>query len=299
MIESFEKQMIYYKNRIIITCFFILISFYLGSFYQNLLSLILILTIGIIHGANDIMLIQKKTKNYNVNFFFKSILIYVLVVLIGVFLFFYFPSIGLIFFILFSGYHWGEQHWEDKLRIKDIPQSLKYFFYTSYGILVLSILLLIKFDDTKLVINSITNYQISELELKITLTVSLFIFILFNYYNTIRVNIIIETIVLIIFYVLFNYSTLMFGFGVYFVFWHSFPSMKDQIKFLYGSYDNKTLLKYIKSSFIYWAFSILSLFVIYFYFEIPEKYFFPLFFSFLAAITFPHTLVIGNLKRLL
>ena len=299
MIESFEKQMIYYKNRIIITCFFILISFYLGSFYQNLLSLLLILTIGIIHGANDIMLIQKKTKNYNVNFFFKSILIYVLVVLIGVFLFFYFPSIGLIFFILFSGYHWGEQHWEDKLRIKDIPQSLKYFFYTSYGILVLSILLLIKFDDTKLVINSITNYQISELELKITLTVSLFIFILFNYYNTIRVNIIIETIVLIIFYVLFNYSTLMFGFGVYFVFWHSFPSMKDQIKFLYGSYDNKTLLKYIKSSFIYWAFSILSLFVIYFYFEIPEKYFFPLFFSFLAAITFPHTLVIGNLKRLL
>ena len=42
--------------------------------------------------------------------------------------------------------------------------------------------------------------------------------------------------------------------------------------------------------------SILGLFGFYFYFHTKPETFLPLFFSFLAAITFPHTIVMGWLK---
>ena len=43
--------------------------------------------------------------------------------------------------------------------------------------------------------------------------------------------------------------------------------------------------------------SLVSLFMVYQYVDFEADYFMPLFFSFLAAITFPHTVVIGLMKH--
>ena len=55
-------------------------------------------------------------------------------------------------------------------------------------------------------------------------------------------------------------------------------------------------MKYFLSSLPYWIMSILGIFGFYFYFHTKPETFLPLFFSFLAAITFPHTIVMGWLK---
>ncbi len=69
------------------------------------------------------------------------------------------------------------------------------------------------------------------------------------------------------------------------------------VKFLYGEMNFDSFLKYLKSSLIYWMASLVSLFLVYHYIDFEADYFMPLFFSFLAAITFPHTIVIGMMKH--
>jgi Brp/Blh family beta-carotene 15,15'-monooxygenase len=100
-----------------------------------------------------------------------------------------------------------------------------------------------------------------------------------------------ELLYLVVFAILFKMGSLIWGFALYFIFWHSNPSLHDQIKFLYGKYSFNNFMLYFKSAFIYWIISLVGIFVLYGIFK-NETIFDALFFSFLAAITFPHTFVI-------
>ena len=88
MLINASKILFDYRYRILITIFFIIFSPFLSENIQNNIALILIFTIGIIHGSNDLKLIQKKTKNFSKKFFFRVLFFYVLVVLIGALIFF-------------------------------------------------------------------------------------------------------------------------------------------------------------------------------------------------------------------
>ena len=72
MLSNASKILFDYKYRVLITLFFIIFSPFIGENIQNNIALILIFTIGIIHGSNDLKLIQKKTKNFSKKFFFKG-----------------------------------------------------------------------------------------------------------------------------------------------------------------------------------------------------------------------------------
>jgi Brp/Blh family beta-carotene 15,15'-monooxygenase len=85
-------------------------------------------------------------------------------------------------------------------------------------------------------------------------------------------------------------SSLIWGFTIYFIFWHSIPSLNDQIKFLYGDATISNFKKYLKTAFIYWLVSLIGIIVLYFYSK-DMVIFDALFFSFLASITFPHFIV--------
>jgi Brp/Blh family beta-carotene 15,15'-monooxygenase len=95
----------------------------------------------------------------------------------------------------------------------------------------------------------------------------------------------------LVFALIFSSSGLIWGFAIFFIFWHSIPSMIDQIQFLYRDVTFGNFKLYFKSAFLYWIASLFGLTFLYFIFK-DEKIFNALFFSFLAAITFPHTLVI-------
>lgn len=281
----------YYQISIWVTIVLILLGHLVNTSFQDLLGLVLIFSAGLIHGANDIQLLQKKYSNTD---FIFLIALYLAVVLFGGFLFFYSPKFGLFFFILFSGFHFGEQHWSSFLNQKVAPVFLNKIAYVFYGLLIFALLFIFQVEEVKTLIK-----QISEL----SFTVNFFYwaasilgigFSGLAFFLPIDLKLFAkEILALVLLCILFANTSLLLSFSAYFVFWHSIPSIQDQILYLNDEISLAALKKYLKSSFLYWIMSLLGLFVFYFYFNVDSDYFIPLFFTFLAAITFPHTLVIG------
>ena len=284
-----------YRLHFFSTLIFLALNIFLNTESQSIISFILIFTFGLIHGANDIQLIQKKTLNYSINFFIISILLYVFIVILGILIFFYIPDFGLIFFVLFSSFHFGEQHL-GSYQIDSKNIFVKIILYTSYGSIILGLLFSLQWLDTHVIIYEISELFISKKAIELYFYVAFTTFFIISlYYKNLRKILWIETILIIFLGFFFSRASLLLSFSVYFVFWHSIPSILDQLNFLYQK-DNTRKMKYFLSSLPYWIMSILGLFGFYFYFHTKPETFLPLFFSFLAAITFPHTIVMGWLK---
>ena len=284
-----------YRLHFFSTLIFLAVNIFLNTENQSIISFILIFTFGLIHGANDIQLIQKKTLNFSVNFFINSILLYVFIVILGILIFFFVPDFGLIFFILFSSFHFGEQHL-GSYQIDSKNIFVKIILYTSYGSIILGLLFSLQWLDTHVIIYEISELFISKKATELYFYVAFTTFFVISlYYKNLRKLLWIETILIIFLGFFFSRASLLLSFSVYFVFWHSIPSILDQLNFLYQK-DNTRKMKYFLSSLPYWIMSILGLFGFYFYFHTKPQTFLPLFFSFLAAITFPHTIVMGWLK---
>ena len=284
-----------YRLHFFSTLIFLVLNTILSVENQSIISFILIFSFGLVHGANDIQLIQKKTLDYSVKFFSYSILLYIFIVIVGILIFFFVPKFGLLFFILFSSFHFGEQH----LGVYDIKSKyliIKNILYISYGSTILGLLFSLQWLDTHVIIYEISELFISKkiMELFFYSGFSVFFIISLSYKN-LRKFLWIETVLLIFLGFFFSKASLLLSFSIYFVFWHSIPSILDQLNFLYEK-DNSGKIKYLLSSMPYWIMSILGLFGFYFYFHTKPDTFLPLFFSFLAAITFPHTIVMGWLK---
>jgi len=267
--------------------------------FEILLGFILIFTFGIFHGSNDILLIEtianKKTKHP----FFKVLAIYIFVVLSAVAVFYFIPIFALILFILFSAFHFGEQHWENKKL--EVAKLIKQIFYLSYGLLVLTILFVFNADEVKAVIASITKYDISKTSIKYIFFLSAIIFLILLIYVTYKSKalkkiILREVFYLGIFTILFKVSTLIWGFTIYFIFWHSIPSLYEQVHFIYGDFNKKSILKYCKNAFPYWLISLIGMGIM-FYLLKDKQLLYAILFSFIAAITFPHSLVMSKMFK--
>jgi Brp/Blh family beta-carotene 15,15'-monooxygenase len=131
--------------------------------------------------------------------------------------------------------------------------------------------------------------MISTLVISILLLITTYIVTL--YHNEVKKNILEQLFYLVVLMVIFKSSSLIWGFAIYFIFWHSIPSLHDQIIFLYGNYSLDHFKKYVKTAFWYWVLSIIGITVLYVLAK-DLVIFDALFFSFLASITFPHALVI-------
>lgn len=274
------------------------IGLWLNSFLSGELQLfvgfILILSFGILHGANDLALIKnvnsnKKTANYHI-----ILLYYVIIVLLGALLFYVIPWLALSLFILISGYHFGEQQWNKQLLIEH--RWFKFVYEMVYGLIILFLIFTFHAVEVKNIIIAITTIDVPififQLILKILIT--LFIgFSVFFYFKLEKFKnyFFKELFFLFVFSIIFKVSTLIWGFALYFIFWHSIPSMIDQIKFLFGKVSYNNFKLYFRSAFVYWIVSLIGIALLYFTFK-DQKIFNALFFSFLASITFPHVVVI-------
>lgn len=283
-----------YQINISITILFILIVPLLSNSFINLFWGFGVLTIGILHGANDLEIIAKNFKGKLNNLFFKSILMYLALVFLGIVLFFTLPALALLLFVFFSSYHFGEQHWEDRL-----PFSLYHFaFYTLYGGFILFLMFTLQYETVVDVIKKISGNHLGfDFFLYSTVFLGFTLLITMILMPSTRTYLFKEWLLLLLLGVIFYVGSLLFAFAFYFVVWHSLPSLMDQLNFLYGEMNFKSFLKYLKSSIMYWLASLVSLFLVYHYIDFEADYFMPLFFSFLAAITFPHTIVIGLMKH--
>ena len=261
-----------------------LVGLWFTSFFSNetqiIVGFILIFLFGILHGANDLIIISSLNHENDGKNFIKILISYLLVIAITSTLFIFIPSVALVLFIAISGYHFGEQHWQD--LSEGISKKNKIVFCLNYGTLIL--LLLFNFH-----IPEVSLYAVSSL-----LLMQSFWFVKHSSYfiNTA----VIQILYLIVLAIIFKVASLIWGFTIYFILWHSVPSLYDQIKFLYGKYTFKNFISYIKSAALYWILSLLGILLLY-YFLKDEKIFDAIFFSFLAAITFPHVWVISKMFK--
>lgn len=291
MISRLKK----YQFNIIYSVALILFSNWLNVRLQLLIAFFMIFSLGIIHGANDLQLIQKKTQKKSKRFFLITLAIYIGVVFVGIGLFYLLPTFGLLFFVAFSAFHFGEQHLESKLEI-EWSVILKTILYVSYGVALLSVLFSLQWEAVHQVIFLISGQFVSKQTTEILFFIGLGVFIICSLFSpNLRGWLFFELLLLASLGFLFSRLSLVLGFAAYFVLWHSIPSIQDQLTFLYPK-DPKRNWKYFKSSAPYWLISLLGLAGVYYFFDIKSVSFLPLFFSFLAAITFPHTVVMGWLK---
>lgn len=262
--------------------------------YQVFIGFLLIFSFGILHGANDLAVLKKIYLTKTSSSYYKLIGSYLLVVLISAFLFVIIPWLALLLFIVFSGYHFGEQHWNE-LSINTF-NWFKAIFHINYGLFILFLLFAFHADEVEKIIYSITsvstaNININYLLLFFGITLSILFLYCFIKSDEFKNKIGEELLYLLVFTILFKVASLIWGFALYFIFWHSIPSLQDQIKFLYGKYSFNNFVLYFKTAFVYWLFSLVGIFVLYMLLS-KNTIFNALFFSILAAITFPHVLVI-------
>lgn len=284
----------------IVTTFLALwLAIYFEEAIENILAYILILTFGILHGANDIKLLQKANKKINTKKgFLLTLVYYTLFVLGSGILFLFIPTVALAAFVLFSGYHFGEQHWVSKIKV---PSVLNSIFLSAYGIFILFLIFSAHGTEVSLIIEQICGFNIpidyySYGVLSTGIITCLFGAISYTR-KKIRFNVVKQLFFILVLTIVFYSSSLLLAFAIYFILWHSLPSMVDQIKYLHGTVNISNIKKYVVSSFPYWLISVLGMGIMLFLFKDNLSTSLAFFFSFLAAITFPHVLVINRLYK--
>ena len=287
------------KFAIIVSFFALWINVTFSPNYQQVIGFVVIFLFGILHGANDLALFQKISATKKSISLKKLTLYYIGIVIFGALLFYSIPIVALLLFIFFSSYHFGEQHWntiETKEKNSWIP-----LFQTIYGLFIFSLLFSFHEIEVKKIIYQITTTSIEQLDFKwITICIGLLMIASGIKVNSVSMKfkseIVVNIFYLIVFAIIFKTADLVWAFAIYFVIWHSLSSIEEQINYLYGSFTLKNFRSYFISAFPYWITSLFGIFILYFIFK-DKELFNALFFSFLAAITFPHTIVIIKMQN--
>ncbi len=282
---------------IVITFFFLWVTVLFDVKAEAILAYFLIFTFGIFHGSNDLKLIQKSTSFSKSSFFLRALGSYLAVVGLTALFFSFVPSLALLFFVIASSYHFGEQHWAS-LKIRSVLVTA---FYTFYGMVIFFLLFYVNEQEVTPIIEKISGFTVAK-EVYLMLLVASFtgfigIYFWWLFKKQIQVNIVKELFFLLVFFIVFKTASLLWAFSIYFVVWHSIPSLKDQIQYLYGAVTKASFMEYLKTSFLYWLVSMAGLAVLYYFFQDNEGLFLTIMIYFLAAITFPHVIVMTRLNR--
>ncbi len=257
-----------------------------------------VVLLGIPHGAADLLVATKNEVEKNKHFSKRSFHINYMsrMVLFGLLLW-VLPMVGIVLFILFAAYHFGET---DINKYKE-NSLLGKIYVTSYGIVILAVMLLSharqllpmsgifhSLDNQELLINSIERYRLF-IFLAIILTFLILTGFYFHYIQaTIKSGVLMIGQLFILLFILYNLPPLL-GFVFYFVGWHSVLSLKYIVEYL--SKDGLTTGKRIAHQIIFYSLLAIGGMIV---FAAAGLFFFhksaPTFYIFLglAVLTAPH-----------
>ena len=264
-----------YENTAIILTFFSLwlaVSFTNPS--QEVIAVFFIFSFGILHGSNDLSLIAKvsnASKPLHLALFISS---YVVTVVVASLLFYYIPIIALAAFIIFSAFHFGEQHWSAWLKN---TSKLNRFFFLNYGLALLFLLFYLNTEATRDIVFSLTKLNIPEQWFLWTCIASSSLWLmqalLLVYRKSISLQqLVFESFMFLVFAIVFKTATLIWAFAIYFIFWHSIPSLCDQVRFIHKDLNFRAFGAYGISALPYWLVSMGGLIGLYLLFN-DQKYF--------------------------
>ncbi|MFN3941417.1 MAG: Brp/Blh family beta-carotene 15,15'-dioxygenase [Flavobacterium sp.] len=285
-------MLINYRYKIFLSLIALWLGNQLGGQVQAIIGIFLVLTIGVMHGTNDLLIIEKSyvgsQKSNRIKFF------YLMLVNINILLFYFFPLFALCLFIFLSCYHFGEQHLE-KYFVEHGNLVVNNTYYITYGMLILSGIFYLNKTEVSEIIYQITSHKIPFNWMDLFFYLSTFLYATFTIYlawtmKTYLNELPIELMTLLTLTIIFLNASLIWSFTVFFIFWHSIPSIEDQIQHLFSEVSFKTLIQYFKKGFAIWLISLIGLILVLWLIK-DSLYFYTILFSFLAAITLPHVLV--------
>ena len=276
-----------------------LVGFSISGPFEDYLALFLILSLGLLHGSNDLMVIQKLASYEQVVSisYRKTLLVYISLILLVLFLFYTQRQYALLFFVLISSFHFGQQHWHRRTKGMN---GLRYAFYTSYGLLIFGLLFWTHAEQSSLVIEAITSLAFTAHHfIGLSAVAFVLVLVLFIIQSLSFRVILLELGVLLFILTVFRYTSLLLSFALYFSLWHAMPSIKDQIELLYPKSSSLSFTSYVKAAFLYWGISVVGFGLILFLVGLSALDVLELLVYFLAAITFPHVIVMSRVERAL
>jgi beta-carotene 15,15'-dioxygenase len=204
---------------------------------QLILFSVILLSVGIPHGAIDHLISDPDLDRVGLG---KFLGIYL--TLIGAYLFTWYliPIFALFAFIVMSAYHFGQSHFLGQ----SMPISRTWPLYLSRGGFFLFAILLGDWKTTKFILSSLLNldyldhYRLMILGLFLATTLVI-------QWNTGLKFKLLQLIELFVLGFLLYFSPLLIGFVVYFGFWHALPSMMTEYKYLSGFTAYNSVKKFV------------------------------------------------------
>ncbi|MDA7447398.1 Brp/Blh family beta-carotene 15,15'-dioxygenase [Candidatus Pelagibacter ubique] len=265
-----------------------------------IICLLLILSIGISHGALDNQKGKRLIKLYNINNIYYFYLIYLIIAATIIIIWLLAPTLSLIIFLVVAAYHFGKEDTEFLITKKSNIDIILYFLK---GILIIIAplmfhfvetinifkLLLIQNESFYLFLNFIENNYIISFIFLISLLTNIYFFL--KDFKLVNLLIFFDfTSILILNY----FFTPLVAFTLYFCFLHSFRHSLSLITEL-DKYNFKNgLLTFIKKAapltILTAIFYLLSLYYLSNHYLVNEAIYKVIFIG-LASLTFPHILL--------
>jgi len=268
--------------------------------------LLLILSIGVSHGALDNQKGKRLIKLYNIKNSYFFYLIYSVIGLTIIIFWLFFPTISLIIFLIIASYHFGKEDIEFLIKNKNVSNLILFSLKGSLIIIAplmfhfnetinIFKLLLIQNDNFFLFLEFIEFNQILSLALLTSLLVNIYYFI--NNFKIINILIFIDFISIVI---LNYYLSPLVAFTIYFCFLHSFRhsisliNELDKNNFKNGAYIfiKRAMPLTILTAVIY----VINLYFLSNYYQLSDAILKVIFIG-LASLTFPHILLEYLLKK--
>ena len=279
--------------------------------FQNLnispiICLLLILSIGISHGALDNQKGRKLLDIYRIKSIYVFYSIYLMIAVSIIVIWFFTPTLSLITFLIVAAYHFGKEDTEFLLSDKFNTNIVLYFFK---GSLIIIAPLMFHFTETinifKLLLIQNENFYLflsfveNNYMIFFIFFISLFVHVYFFMKEFKIINMLIFFDFISILILNYFFSPLI-AFTIYFCFLHSFRhsisliSEIDKFNFKNGLliFIQKALPLTVLTAIFY----ILSLYFLSNYYQINDAIFKTIFIG-LASLTFPHILLEYLLKK--
>lgn len=268
---------------------------------STLIAVVLILLVGIPHGAADHRIFQELYTHLHG----RSALVLFYLAYLGlmafVFLLWYFlPVVSFWVFIFLSSYHFGQGNFTylsgESWRTKGL--------FLVWGIWVIAVPVLLNYNEARPVLTTLLNSDLPLLSSTIikttvlSLTTIVIVWLLFTASQTTVQLLIKELFTLLALGLMFWFTPLFLSFAIYFALWHALPSALDQITFLWQQKTTITLWRYCKTVLPFSLLALAALGGIAWW--MPEEDmsgYWSWFFMFIAAVTLPHMLLLDRVYQ--
>ena len=289
-IRNYENFMLFF------TFFLFWVSIQFGEVVEDFIAYIMVISVGILHGANDLLILS--TKEQKDKKLIKNLFIYISIIILCVVIYLFSSFVAIVLFVVLSAYHFGEEHLSHKINVNFVFNAV---YFLSYGLFIFALLFYQSMSDVDFIMTELTGRTFSKTQIEITLITSAIflgagtVFLILTKRNE-SVLFLREFLYLVLLFFVFNTSSLILGFAIYFILWHSIPSIIHQIEFISGNLNKRNIISYVKKALIYWVISIVGLLFLYQF--LPEiKLLATVIFVILFAVTAPHTWVMHRMKN--